>query len=85
MKHHLFYTVKDVDDVQKSNEIIKKYVDGRIISRVFLGVNDSQSNYKIYGEHTYWMKYKDRNHEELLKAVRMGVRKYLIEEKYLSL
>ena len=30
-------------------KIIKPYRDGRLITRVFLGVNDGKSNWKIYG------------------------------------
>ena len=47
-----------------------QYRDGRIITRVFMGVNDSKSNWKIYGEHTYWMRFKDKDYRKLLKIVK---------------
>ena len=49
---------------------MQPYRDGRIITRVFMGVNDSKSNWKIYGEHAYWMIFKDKDYRKLLLAVK---------------
>lgn len=45
-----------------------------------MGVNDTNSNWKTYGEHPYWMKFVDKDYRELVRAVRGLVTEYVMEE-----
>ena len=57
------------------------------MARVFLGVNDTNSNWKVYGEHEYWMKFKDKDYKQLLQVVKKFVYEFIINEgpKYLEI
>ena len=59
---HILSNNQDKPFVEK----IKPYRNGRTMARVFLGVNDTNSNWKVYGEHEYWMKFKDKDYKQLL-------------------
>ena len=59
---------------------VAPYRDGRIITRVFMGVNDTNSNWKTYGEHPYWMKFVDKDYRELLRTVRSCITEYVTVE-----
>ncbi len=65
---------------KKFVDIMMPYRDGRTIARVFLGVNDTNSNWKIYGEHPYWMKFVDKDYRQLLKTVRSCVTDFVARE-----
>lgn len=38
---------------QKFKDAMGPYRDGRVMTRVFMGVDDTNSNWKAYGEHPY--------------------------------
>jgi len=43
-------------------KMIAKYQDGKSITKILMGINNEQVNWKTYGEHSYWMRYKHKNY-----------------------
>ena len=51
-------------------DIFSKYEDGKVIARILMGVNSGEVSWQIYGERSYWMRFKTKNYQELLETVR---------------
>lgn len=41
-----------------------------------MGVNSGEVTWKIYGERSYWMMFKNKNYEELLETVKEQLKHY---------
>ncbi len=61
--------------MKRKENIVEEYRDGKVITRVFLGVNEEKSSRFIYGEHTYWRKFLKKKYFPLLKTVRELIEK----------
>jgi len=71
---HQYSNLRDFNNpkevLKKKEAIVDEYKDGKIITRVFLGVNEEKSSRLIFGEHTYWRKFMKKKYFSLLKTVR---------------
>lgn len=54
----------------------EKYDDGKVITKILMGVNYGEVTWKIYGERQYWMLFKSKNYPELLEAVKEQLLRY---------
>jgi hypothetical protein len=59
---------------------LSPFRDGRVITKVLLGVNDCNSSWKVYGEHEYWMKYVEKDYKQLLQLVKKYVKEFVVEQ-----
>lgn len=62
---------------QIPSEFIKKYRSGMIITRLLLGINTQVYNYKMYGTHPYWGRYKENDYDELITTVAKAVSEFI--------
>ncbi len=62
--------------MKRKEALVDMYKDGKVITRVFLGVNDEKSSRAIYGEHSYWRQFIKKKYFCLLKVVRELIEKY---------
>lgn len=62
--------------IKRKEALVEMYKDGKVITRVFLGVNDEKSSRAIYGEHTYWRQFIKKKYFCLLKVIREHIEKY---------
>lgn len=71
---HQYSNLRDINSRQeamkKKEAILEQYKDGKVITRVFLGVNEEKSSRFIFGEHSYWRKFLKKKYFSLLKSVR---------------
>lgn len=51
-------------------KVFLKFEDGKVITKILMGINSGEVTWKIYGERPYWMLFKQKNYGELLEAVR---------------
>lgn len=58
-----------------------KYEDGKVITKILMGVNSGEVSWKIYGERSYWMEFKLKNYSELLEVVREQIQRYKEEHR----
>jgi len=67
---------KQVDVIEARNKLIEKYRNGKFITKVLMGVNSAEVSWKVFGEHTYWMKYRNKNYRELIEVVKALIEEY---------
>ena len=48
---------------------MERYEDGKVLTRILMGVNTGSVSWKIYGSRTYWMQFKNKNYCELFEVV----------------
>jgi hypothetical protein len=56
----------ELEKYRLKSQIYKKYEDGKVITRILMGVNSGEVTWQIYGERSYWMRFKTKNYQELL-------------------
>jgi hypothetical protein len=45
---------------------VLRYENGKVVTKILMGVNSGEVSWKIYGERSYWMTFKLKNYSELL-------------------
>ena len=66
----------EFDKEETRRKLLERFEDGKIITRILMGVNTGEVSWKIYGERKYWMCFKNKNYHELLEVVREMLQRY---------
>lgn len=56
--------------------MLRKHRSGRIISRILMGASTEGYSWMTYGKHPCWMRFKDREYDEVRAEVREAVRQF---------
>jgi len=65
---------KEVLEARK--KLLHQYGNGKVITKIFMGINSGEVSWKIYGERPYWMHFRRKNYSELLEKVRDLLKEY---------